>query len=301
MPVVARRETTTSCFLSDSDESGCACSPEPIEEDSCGVSNTTVCYEECYDIFQLCFDPCLEFQEVCGDSCLINAIYGDAFTSLVCTCDCLGNAYDCYNLCASDFNTCACGCGSVNVPTLSPGIDGNGSSTGESITSCFPSGSDDSGCSCSPEPIEEDSCGVSITTACYEDCDDILDLCYNPCVQLQETCLNSCLMNVTNSDACRCGCLENAYDCNNLCAMEFNTCTCRCASVNVPTLSPGIDGNGSSTGIDGNGSSTGIDRNGSSSGTSGSSGSSTSGSFLGHAAAIRTLTAAGLAVVLWYM
>ena len=134
-PVVARRESTTSCFLSDSDESGCACSPEPIEEDSCGVSNTTVCYEECYDIFQLCFDPCLEFQEVCGDSCLINAIYGDAFTSLVCTCNCLGNAYDCYNLCASDFNTCACGCGSVNVPTLSPGIDRNGSSSGTSGSS----------------------------------------------------------------------------------------------------------------------------------------------------------------------
>ena len=120
-------EFITSCSPSGSE---CSCSPEPIKADSCGVSNTTVCYEQCYDIFQYCFDQSLNIQETCNNICKTNAIDGDSGVEM-CVCDCLESSYSGYNLCALNFNTCACGCESVNVPTLSP--DGSSSGTSGSF------------------------------------------------------------------------------------------------------------------------------------------------------------------------
>jgi hypothetical protein len=112
MSVVSRRESTTTCVIADP----CSCFPEPIEEDSCGVSNTTDCFKECSDQYDTCSAPCLEYQQVCLDSCLLDVAIGnaDAFSGFQCSCDCLGIAYDCINPCTSAYNGCACECESSN-------------------------------------------------------------------------------------------------------------------------------------------------------------------------------------------
>ena len=103
MLTVSRRESTE-CVSSVDD---CSCYPEPIEEDSCAISNT-----ECSDSRDTCGEPCLKGQEVCGDSCLLNAIVSseiDILASFQCGCDCYASALDCINECTQAYNLCACG------------------------------------------------------------------------------------------------------------------------------------------------------------------------------------------------